>query len=68
MLERGRDLYAWLQEGAHVYVCGEAGKMAADVHETLISIVGKEGGKDREAAVEYVENLQSSKRYQRDVY
>jgi sulfite reductase (NADPH) flavoprotein alpha-component len=68
MIERGRDVYAWLQEGAHVYVCGEAGKMAADVHEALISIVGKEGGKGREAAVEYVENLQSSKRYQRDVY
>jgi sulfite reductase (NADPH) flavoprotein alpha-component len=68
MIERGRDLYAWLQEGAHVYVCGDAGKMAADVHEALISIVGKEGGKGREAAVEYVENLQASKRYQRDVY
>lgn len=68
MLERGRDLYAWLQDGAHVYVCGDAGRMAADVHEALISIVGKEGGKSREAAVEYVENLQSNKRYQRDVY
>ncbi len=68
MLERGRDLYAWLQEGAHVYVCGDAGQMAADVHEALVSIVGKEGGKGREAAVEYVENLHATKRYQRDVY
>jgi sulfite reductase (NADPH) flavoprotein alpha-component len=68
MIERGRDLYAWLQEGAHVYVCGEAGKMAADVHEALISIVEKESGKGREAAVEYVETLQANKRYQRDVY
>jgi sulfite reductase (NADPH) flavoprotein alpha-component len=68
MLERGRDLYAWLQDGAYVYVCGDAGRMAADVHEALIAIVSKEGGKNREAAVEYVENLQSSKRYQRDVY
>ena len=68
MIERGRDVYAWLQEGAHVYVCGEAGKMAADVHEALISIVEKESGKGREAAVEYVENLQANKRYQRDVY
>jgi len=68
MLERGRDLYAWLQDGAHVYVCGDAGRMAADVHEALIAIVSKEGGKNREAAVEYVENLQASKRYQRDVY
>jgi len=68
MIERGRDVYTWLQDGAHVYVCGDASKMAADVHEALISIVGKEGGKTREAALEYVENLQSSKRYQRDVY
>jgi sulfite reductase (NADPH) flavoprotein alpha-component len=68
MFERGRDVYAWLQDGAHVYVCGDAGRMAADVHQALVSIVGKEGGKDREAAVEYVENLQAGKRYQRDVY
>jgi sulfite reductase (NADPH) flavoprotein alpha-component len=68
MIERGRDLYAWLQEGAYVYVCGDAGQMAADVHEALISIVSKEGGKGREAAVEYVENLHATKRYQRDVY
>ena len=68
MLERGRDIYAWLQDGAHVYVCGDAGEMAADVHDALVSIVGKEGGKSREDALEYVEALQSSKRYQRDVY
>jgi sulfite reductase (NADPH) flavoprotein alpha-component len=68
MRERGRDVYAWLQDGAHVYVCGDAGQMAADVHEALISIVSKEGGKSRDAALESVENLQASKRYQRDVY
>jgi sulfite reductase (NADPH) flavoprotein alpha-component len=68
MREAGRDLYAWLQDGAHLYVCGDAGSMAADVHEALIAIVAKESGKDREAAVEYVEKLQASKRYQRDVY
>jgi sulfite reductase (NADPH) flavoprotein alpha-component len=68
MLENARDVYAWLQDGAHVYVCGDAGKMAADVHEALVAIAAKEGGKTREAAVEYVEGLQTSKRYQRDVY
>jgi sulfite reductase (NADPH) flavoprotein alpha-component len=68
MLERSRNLYAWLQEGAHVYVCGDAGRMAADVESALISIVSKESGKDREAAQEYVQALQSAKRYQRDVY
>jgi sulfite reductase alpha subunit-like flavoprotein len=42
--------------------------MATAVHDTLIAIVGQEGGKDREAAVDYVESLQASKRYLRDVY
>jgi sulfite reductase (NADPH) flavoprotein alpha-component len=68
MSERGRDLYAWLQDGAHLYVCGEGSRMAADVHEALISIVSKESGKSRDDAQEYVENLQASRRYQRDVY
>jgi sulfite reductase (NADPH) flavoprotein alpha-component len=68
MTERARDLYAWLQDGAHIYVCGDADKMAADVHAALISIVSKEGGKDRDAAEEYVQDLQADKRYQRDVY
>jgi sulfite reductase (NADPH) flavoprotein alpha-component len=68
MAERRRELYAWLQDGAYVYVCGDATKMAADVHEALIEIVTKEQGKGRDAAVEYIENLQTQKRYQRDVY
>jgi sulfite reductase (NADPH) flavoprotein alpha-component len=68
MQESARDLYAWLQDGAYVYVCGDAGKMAADVHEALVDIVAKQGGKDRDAAVEYVDGLHASKRYQRDVY
>jgi sulfite reductase (NADPH) flavoprotein alpha-component len=68
MLERGRDLYAWLQDGAYVYVCGDAGQMAADVHEALVAIVSKEGGKNRETALEYVDDLHANKRYQRDVY
>lgn len=68
MLERSRDLYAWLQDGAYVYVCGDAGRMAADVEAALISIVSKEGGKSREAADEYLHGLHASKRYQRDVY
>ena len=66
--EHARDLYAWLEEGAYFYVCGDATRMAADVHETLISIVQSEGGKSREAAEAYVEDLKKTKRYQRDVY
>lgn len=68
MRERGRDLYAWLEEGASFYVCGDASKMAVDVHEALVSIVQVHGGKSREAAESYIEDLKKSKRYQRDVY
>jgi sulfite reductase (NADPH) flavoprotein alpha-component len=68
MLEQSRQLYAWLEEGAYFYVCGDAKRMAPDVHEALIAVVAKEGGIDRERAEQYVRNLQSSKRYQRDVY
>lgn len=68
MLERSKDLYAWLQEGAHFYVCGDASRMASDVHEALISVVQKEGGLARDTAEAYVEDLKKAKRYQRDVY
>lgn len=68
MQEKARDLYAWLQEGAYVYVCGDAAKMAADVHATLLDVVSRQGGKDQEAAETFLEDLQSNKRYQRDVY
>jgi sulfite reductase (NADPH) flavoprotein alpha-component len=68
MVSRGADLYAWLEEGAHFYVCGDASRMAADVHEALIGIVQNHGAKSREDAEAYVEELKKSKRYQRDVY
>jgi sulfite reductase (NADPH) flavoprotein alpha-component len=68
MLENGEELYAWLEEGAHFYVCGDASRMAADVHEALISVVKNYGAKSREEAEEYIENLKKTKRYQRDVY
>jgi sulfite reductase (NADPH) flavoprotein alpha-component len=68
MVEKGAELYSWLEEGAHFYVCGDANRMAADVHEALISIVENFGAKSREEAEAYVENLKKSKRYQRDVY
>ncbi len=68
MIERAKDLYAWLQDGAHFYVCGDASRMAHDVHEALITVVEKQGGFSREVAEAYVEDLKKSKRYQRDVY
>ena len=68
MLDRAKELYGWLQEGAHFYVCGDASRMASDVHDALIAVVEKEGGFSREVAEAYVEDLKKSKRYQRDVY
>ena len=68
MLAQAKELYAWLEEGAHFYVCGDANRMAHDVHEALISIVENQAGINREAAEAYVEALKKSKRYQRDVY
>ncbi len=68
MREQGRDLYAWLEEGAHVYVCGDAAKLAPDVHEALVEIVVSHGGRSREAAQDYLRGLADAHRYQRDVY
>jgi sulfite reductase (NADPH) flavoprotein alpha-component len=68
MRERAGDLYAWLEDGAHLYVCGDAARMAPDVHETLVAIVAEQGGHEGERAEEYVRDLQRRGRYQRDVY
>ncbi|MGH9879943.1 MAG: sulfite reductase subunit alpha, partial [Pyrinomonadaceae bacterium] len=68
MREVGRDLWAWLAEGAHIYVCGDAKRMAKDVDATLRKIVMEQGGKSVEEANEYVEKLKRDKRYKRDVY
>lgn len=65
MAEHGRELYAWLQEGAHLYVCGDEKRMAHDVHNALLKIVASESGLSAE---DYVAALQKEKRYQRDVY
>ncbi|WP_145946283.1 assimilatory sulfite reductase (NADPH) flavoprotein subunit [Paenibacillus sp. Y412MC10] len=68
MLEKSRELYQWLQEGAVVYVCGDEKRMAHDVHSTLITILEQEGGLSPEEAAEYMIRMQQEKRYQRDVY
>lgn len=68
MLEQAQDLYAWIEEGAHIYVCGDEKSMARDVHETLIRIVAEQGRVEREGAEAYVRQLAADHRYQRDVY
>ena len=68
MIAQSKELYQWLEEGAHFYVCGDANRMAHDVHQALITVVATEAGLSREAAEAYVEDLKKTKRYQRDVY
>jgi sulfite reductase (NADPH) flavoprotein alpha-component len=68
MIQQAQELYQWLEQGAHFYVCGDANRMAHDVHEALISIVENQAAVTREAAEAYVEDLKKTKRYQRDVY
>lgn len=68
MLEKSKELYKWLQEGACVYVCGDEKKMAHDVHSALATILEQEGGLSPEEAAEYLIRMQQQKRYQRDVY
>ncbi len=68
MQENGAEIWKWLEEGAHFFVCGDAKRMAKDVDATLRKIVEKHGGRDAEAANEYLEQLKSEKRYKRDVY
>jgi len=68
MLESAAELWKWLEDGAHFYVCGDAQRMAKDVDAALHKVVETEGGRSPEAAQEYVKKLKSEKRYQRDVY
>jgi sulfite reductase (NADPH) flavoprotein alpha-component len=68
MLEKSRELFQWLQEGANVYVCGDEKYMAHDVHNTLLAILEREGGMSSEEAAAYLTLMQQQKRYQRDVY
>jgi sulfite reductase (NADPH) flavoprotein alpha-component len=66
--EHGRELYAWLENGASVYVCGDAERMAPDVHAALGAVIAEHGLRSAEDASEYLANLAQSKRYCRDVY
>ena len=68
MRETGRDIWAWLNDGAHVYVCGDAKRMAKDVELALVDIVAGHGNKSGEEAVLFVSDLKKKGRYQQDVY
>jgi sulfite reductase (NADPH) flavoprotein alpha-component len=68
IIEQAKDLYAWLQEGASFFVCGDASRMAKDVDDALHKVIEQQGGISADAAKEYVQKLKTEKRYQRDVY
>ena len=68
ILEKSREFYEWLQEGAHIYICGDKKNMAHDVHAALVTVIQQEGGISPEEAEAYLENMQQQQRYQRDVY
>jgi sulfite reductase (NADPH) flavoprotein alpha-component len=68
MLEEAREMWAWLEQGAHFYVCGDAKRMANDVDAALRQIAQEQGGMSAEEAAAYVAKLAKDGRYQRDVY
>ena len=68
MLEEGAALWSWLQDGASLYVCGDATFMAKDVEAALLTVVERHGGLTRETAQDYLKSLAREKRYLRDVY
>ncbi|WP_240613757.1 assimilatory sulfite reductase (NADPH) flavoprotein subunit [Salinicola acroporae] len=66
--EQAETLYAWLEAGAYVYVCGDAEFMAPDVHQALLDVIREQGGHGEAGADDYLRQLQQEKRYQRDIY
>jgi sulfite reductase (NADPH) flavoprotein alpha-component len=68
MRDSGAELWAWLEAGAHIYVCGDAKRMAKDVEGAFADIAARHGGKGESDAKAYLAALRSAGRYQADVY
>ena len=68
MVEHGAELFQWLEEGGYFFVCGDAFRMAKDVDKALHQVIATHGNLSEDQAAEYVQKLQSEKRYVRDVY
>jgi sulfite reductase (NADPH) flavoprotein alpha-component len=66
--EQASEVFSWLERGAHLYICGDADRMAKDVHNTLLEIIAEHGKLSTEQAEDYLKSLRSNKRYQKDVY
>ena len=68
MREVGREVWTWLAEGANIYICGDAKRMAKDVERALVDIVAQFGARSTDEAVLFVANLKKKGRFQQDVY
>jgi len=68
MIENQEEIFEWIENGAHFYVCGDMKYMAKDVNKTLLEIIQTQGGVDQEQAEKYLRMLKKEKRYQTDVY
>ncbi|WP_333498894.1 NADPH-dependent assimilatory sulfite reductase flavoprotein subunit [Kluyvera sp. CHPC 1.2972] len=66
--EQGAELWRWINDGAHIYVCGDANRMAKDVEQALLEVIAEFGAMDIESADEFLSELRVERRYQRDVY
>lgn len=66
--EQGAEVWRWIEQGAHIYVCGDANRMAKDVEQALLELLAEHGGMDAEQADEFLSELRVERRYQRDVY
>ncbi len=68
MREVGRDLWSWIADGAHIYICGDAKRMAKDVERALVDIVAQHGARSVNEAAAFVSELKKTGRFQQDVY
>lgn len=66
--EKAEEVYAWLERGAHLYICGDMSRMAKDVETALTDIIVEQGNKSEEEAQQYLKDLRNAKRFQKDVY
>ena len=66
--ENGAQLFQWLEDGAHFYICGDANRMAKDVHRAMLDLIAEHGSMSAEEAEAYLQKLKDTARYQRDVY
>ena len=66
--EAGAEFFRWLEDGAAIYICGDATRMAADVEQAILAVIAEHGALDAAAASNYLDQLRAAQRYQRDVY